>query len=367
MRDVLLLRASSPQAMRSIAGGAGEQAPPQKKKIKMGNNVWHERDVIAAVASVFHEHRDICDLGIGDDCAVLRRAPRYVTTDACVEGVHFDLGLMSMADAAYRCLTSNISDVAAMGAEPGPFTLALGLPPSVPMSEICLAIGALRDSIAEHDLASCWLVGGDVVRSDVIFFSVTMWGEAMAWPCVRRDGAREGDVLLALGGLGHAAAGLDALRAGYRADGELSAGLRRCIRAFLRPRAQVGLAQTLAQKGLLRAMMDLSDGLMADLPKLLARSECGGRIEIDALVADEALQEAALTLGVDPIDWMLSGGEDFSLLVAVLPDHVATIRDLAYGQGVSCHQLGTCCREAGVHWTRRSEPVIPCDKSFSHF
>ena len=152
---------------------------------------WTESDVIEAIMEVFPSRRDLVTLGIGDDCAVLARGERLVTTDASVEGVHFDVAWMTLADAAYRCLTSNLSDVAAMGGEPGCFTLALGLRPDLGFDEIRGAIGAMRQCVEEHGLSRCALVGGDVVRSGDVFGDDAWRGSRMAGGDAR-GGARGG-------------------------------------------------------------------------------------------------------------------------------------------------------------------------------
>ena len=150
---------------------------------------WRESDVIALITELFPGRSDILARGIGDDCAVFCRGQRLISTDASIEGVHFNLDWMTPGDAAYRCLSSNISDIAAMGAEPGVFTMALGLPGEMAFDDIRGIFLNLKQCIADHGLDGCWLVGGDVVRSPVLMFSITILGELPPWPIVCRNGA----------------------------------------------------------------------------------------------------------------------------------------------------------------------------------
>lgn len=314
--------------------------------------------------------------GIGDDCALLRSAYDLVTTDASVEGVHFSLDLMTVADAAYRCLASNLSDMAAMGAVPGAFTLVLGLRPDLEESAIVGAIEALKACIAAHKLDACWLVGGDVVRSATTFFSVTLLGTRPQWPLVYRKGAMPDDLLLHIGELGRSGAGLALLRSGKAVPHKGSGAFWRneaswgpwapFVKAFCRPQALTQMGPALAKAGLAHAMMDSSDGLMMDLPRLLSQSTCGGIVDLDAFQPDPALLSAANCLSLDARDWMLSGGEDFGLIVAASRLDLDSIRDMAYDFGLPCRVIGRCTEGLTLNWMANGQMVVPNDHSFYH-
>ncbi|MBQ1925313.1 MAG: thiamine-phosphate kinase [Proteobacteria bacterium] len=324
---------------------------------------WTESQIIDAIQATFPTRDDLVSRGIGDDCAVMR--PRYelVTTDASVDGVHFDLSWMTPADAAYRCLTSNISDIAAMGGEPGAFTLALGLPKAMAFAEITAAITALRDCIRDHGLPECWLIGGDVVRAPQLMFSVTMFGRCPHAP-ILRNGARPEDTIVILGNPGMSCIGLALCQKGLAHSDDPR--LAPFLNAFKRPRALTALAKAIAQSGLASAMMDLSDGIRTDLPRLLAQSRCGAKIDIDALSASQDMRDAAYTCAIDPVSAMLCGGEDFGLLLTCNPSHLAAIKDLAERLGSPCHVLGTCTAGA-IEWTESDRPSNRKDISFTHF
>lgn len=324
---------------------------------------WTESQIIDAIQATFPTRDDLVSRGIGDDCAVMRPHYDLVTTDASVDGVHFDLSWMTPADAAYRCLTSNISDIAAMGGEPSAFTLALGIPKAMAFDEITAAITALRDCIQDHDLPECWLIGGDVVRAPQLMFSVTMFGRSVHAP-ILRNGAHPGDAIVVLGEPGMSCIGLSLCQKGYAHSDHPN--LAPFLNAFKRPRALTALAKTIAQNGLASAMMDLSDGIRTDLPRLLAQSRCGAKIDIDALSASQDMRNAAYTCGIDPVSAMLCGGEDFGLLLTCPPSHLAAIKALPASLGIPCRVIGTCTA-GSIEWTEADSPSNRKDISFTHF
>lgn len=329
---------------------------------------WTEAQVIEEISRIFPTRNDLVERGIGDDCAVMQQGLKLITTDASIEGVHFDLRWMSLADAAYRCMTSNVSDIAAMGTYAGPFTLALGLPASLDFSEISKAVSALRACISDHDLKDCWLIGGDVVRSPFAMFSVTVFAPRPEWPVVCRNTANPGDAIIAMGHLGHAAAGLDIFSSGlYRHEICQQKEIETVLNAFKRPRALTQLGPLLAQNRLITAMMDLSDGIKTDLPRLLKQSHCGAQIQIDALQPDECLVKVSEIQHTDPVNWMLCGGEDFGLLVTAPEQNIAQIQNLAKQHKIPCCILGKCTKSEEIFWLENHEISSRKDSSFKHF
>lgn len=337
---------------------------------------WNESQIIDTIQSIFPTRDDLVSRGIGDDCAVIRIPHELVTTDAAVSHVHFDLSWMHASDAAYRCLTANISDIAAMGGIPGPFTLALGLPQALPkrhehrplnplqLEDIAGAIAALRTCIEDHGLTECWLIGGDVVRSPELMFSITMFGRCDGHAPVMRNGAHPGDAVVVLGspGMSHIGLGLCLKGLSYTNDTRLLPFLD----AFKRPRALPYLARAIARESLATAMMDLSDGIRTDLPRLLAQSRCGARINIDALVPSEYMRYAAQLSQLDPVSAMLCGGEDFGLLLTCPPQNLHDISYLAEQNHTECRCIGTCT-DGPLEWTETDTPSDRTDISFTHF
>ncbi len=250
-------------------------------------------------------------LGPGDDAALVEMGDRLgvLTADMLVEGVHFDLGMLSPRDLGYKAVAVNVSDVAAMGGSPRFGLVALGLPKDVEAAWIVELYGGLREAADEYALA---LVGGDVSRADRLVISVTVTGEAPRGGTVTRSGAKPEHRIVVTGVLGAAAGGLHLARAQPR-DAAADWG-HELLRALCRPIARVGEGQTLAQNGA-TAMMDISDGLALDLSRLCRESEVGAAVDLSRVPVAPGLGHLA---GVDPLRLALEGGDDYELL-ATLP------------------------------------------------
>jgi thiamine-monophosphate kinase len=245
-------------------------------------------------------------LGIGDDAALLRvRAGEAValTTDALVAGVHFRLERESPARIGHRALVANLSDLAAMGARPTGFTLALAAPPEL---EARVALGVARGAIAEGARWGCPLVGGNVTRASELSVTIAAVGAVAADRALRRGAARPGDRLCVTGRLG--ASALDRLRAERR---------RERLRHLPEPR--LGAGRALARLRGAGACIDVSDGLLADLRHLLQASRVGATLDVAAVPPARGLVRACGRLGLDPEALVLAGGEDFELLFTIRP------------------------------------------------
>ena len=233
----------------------------------------------------------------GDDAAVVvppRGEQLVLTTDAVVAGVHADLDLVGVDDLGWKAVAAAVSDVAAMGGTARWLVAAVCGPPSTDLDR--LADGMAR-SAAFH---GCPLVGGDLSGADELMVVVTVIGTVEAGAAVVRSGARVGDAVLVTGPLGASAAGLRLLRAGGRgASGP-------CVDAHRRPRARLAEGRTARLAGS-TAMVDVSDGLAADLGHLAAASGVGLRLDTVPVADGATLEEA------------LGGGEDYELALTT-PD-----------------------------------------------
>lgn len=277
-------------------------------------------------------------LGIGDDVAVLDLGgPEFVlaTVDAQVEGVHWRSDLLAPADIGHRALASSASDIAACGGRPRHALIALALRPDSLRSDAApnhadgawwaavyrgLGVAAARWGIA--------VVGGNIARIDgPIVIDVTMLGTAPPTHIVRRDGARPGDRVVVVGALGAAAAGLH-VALDIAADGTPAAGLtpadrRTLLRAWRRPTPQLAAATAIAAAGTATAMIDVSDGLAADLGHICDASAVGVEIVAARLPIPPAARRAAALVGpTQAAAWALGGGEDYALCVTVGPHDV---------------------------------------------
>lgn len=271
--------------------------------------------------------------GPGDDAAVLPDGT-VVTVDALVEGVHWDARL-APADVGWKAVAVSVSDCAAMGARPAWMVLAL----SVPGPDDAAWVGAF--AIGLHAAATAFgvpLVGGDTTRSPgPRFVSITMGGRA-ARP-ILRSGARPGDDLWMTGWPGLAGAGY------ALADPPPAA-----LIALRRPQPRVALGVALSEQALATAMMDLSDGLRADLPRLAARSGVGADVNPAALPIHPALRAVP-----DVLRLQVAAGDDYELLFTARPDDRSRVLALAAELGVPCARIGAitaglAVRLIGADW-----------------
>lgn len=245
-------------------------------------------------------------VGPGDDAAILdsgtdRRV--VVTTDVLVEGRHFRRDWGDAQDVGARAAMQNLADVAAMGAVPTGIVVGLVLPPSTELAWLLGLAEGLAQACGPHGVG---VVGGDLSSGDQLVVAVTAFGNLDGRPPVLRSGARPGDVLAHSGRLGWSAAGLAALTGGCRE------ALPEVVEAFLRPVAPLADGPAAASGGA-TSLIDVSDGLLRDAGRVAAASQV--RLDLDrAALVDDTLAAAAATLGADPLQLALTGGEDHGLL-----------------------------------------------------
>jgi thiamine-monophosphate kinase len=259
-------------------------------------------------------------VGSGDDAAVTVPGGATATSvDALVEGVHFRRSQATLAQIGHKALATALSDLAAMGAEPGEAYIVLGVPPDLD-EDGCLE---LFDGIAALAIATgTSLAGGDVTRAPVLTLTTTVVGHARGPEMlVTRAGGRPGDTLALTGELGGAAAGLLTLERPEAAAAPASI-LEPLRRRLLEPQPRLDAGRALAKCGA-SAMIDLSDGLGGDSGHLAEQSGVGIRIDAGALPLAPGVAEVASAVGRDPTELAVSGGEDYELLVALPPGRVA--------------------------------------------
>ncbi len=290
-------------------------------------------DRVTAVLPVAVRATGETGLGIGDDAAIWNPAPGrsvVITTDALVEHVHFRLDWTDWVSLGHKVLAVNISDIAGMGARPRIATIVLGLTGDELVSEVESLYSGLGTLAAMHDVV---IAGGDVVRvPNDVTLSVTMLGDVRAGQALTRIGAQSGDLVVVSGTLGASAAGMALLERG-QAPGTSGPLL---IAAHLRPNPRVALGLILKDLGA-TAAMDLSDGLMGDLPKILAASGVSAEIDVDLIPVLPALR----ALFPDEFeDFALRGGEDYELLLTVPPDRFEELRLQAVAVGATLTSIG---------------------------
>jgi thiamine-monophosphate kinase len=299
-------------------------------------------------------------LGSGDDAAIsLPGGATATSVDALVEGVHFCREQAGLEQIGHKALSTALSDLAAMGAEPGEAYVVLGVPADLD-EEGCLQ---LLDGLAELAAATgTSLAGGDLTRAPVLTLTTTVVGHAeSASDLVTRSGARPGDALVVTGELGGAAAGLLLIRDRRPGDvpslgaaqSALSGGTSDALVARqLEPQPRLEAGRALAAAGV-TAMIDLSDGLGGDAGHLASASGVGLRIDASALPLAAGVADVAEAAGVDPLQLAVSGGEDYELLAA-LPAGKLEEATAAVGAAAELRltQIGEVTRGEGVEIRR---------------
>lgn len=309
-------------------------------------------------------------IGIGDDAAVVepeRNSADVVTTDALIEGVHFDRRFFPAGAIGHKALAANLSDLAAMGAAPRAALLSLGLPPALPVSELDELLAGM---LALAGRFKTPIVGGNISRSPgPLIVDVTAVGSVRRRKILTRSGARPGDAVVVSGWVGQAAAGLASCLARAAGDtvsaravppgtGELR---------FLQPEPRVRLGMLLGRTRVPGACIDLSDGLAAGLAEIARASGAGVVIDAEALPIDEETRQWFAGRGQDAVEAACAGGEDYELLFTVPRKRLRAldaVRRLA--GGLPCTKIGTVTA-APACVLRREGHEGPLPAGFAHF
>jgi thiamine-monophosphate kinase len=296
-------------------------------------------------------------VGPGDDAAVVA-APDgrvVVTTDVMVEQRHFRRDWSTSYDVGRRAAARSLADVVAMGATPTALVVALAMPGDTDVSWVDGLADGLRD---ECELVGAAVVGGDMAAAAAVSIAVTALGDLGGGRPVSRSGAQVGDVVVVAGRIGFAAAGLALLQAGLDVGG--------LVAAHKRPVVPYAAALRLAKLGA-TAMIDVSDGLVADIGHIATASKLGVELASADLPLAPELVEAGLALGVDPREWVAGGGDDHAF-AATLPSDlalraVATLADLP--EPVPFAQVGRVVAGEGVVFIDEAPPGAPGHDHFA--
>lgn len=299
------------------------------------------------------------ETGIGDDCALLNIPDKQtlaISTDTLVSGNHF-LPDISPVDLAHKALASNLSDLAAMGADPAWLTLAITLPE---VDETWLE--AFSDSLFEQiNYYDMQLIGGDTTRGP-LSMTLGIYGYVPAGRALKRSGAKPGDWIYVTGTPGDSAAGLAILQNRLRVENEQDA--QWLLKRHLRPTPRILHGQAL--RDLASAAIDLSDGLSSDLGHIVKASNCGAMLDMDAMPFSDAMRRH-----VEPeqaLRWALAGGEDYELCFTV-PERNRGALDVAIGHlGVPFTCVGQMSADVeGIQFSLDGKPVSFDLKGYDHF
>jgi thiamine-monophosphate kinase len=265
-------------------------------------------------------------VGVGDDAAVLdlgQGVLTLMTTDMLIEGVHFLLDPINPYELGWKSVAVNISDIAAMGGLPTWTFASIGFKPDTEVDFIDSLYRGMTECAGRYGSA---LIGGDTnsVNGDAVI-NICQMGEVEPGRLALRSGAGIGDRILVTGRLGDSLGGLKLiLKYGL---GEAARISNQLVKAHIMPTPRIAEARAAVELHDIRAMMDISDGLAADLPKLCKASGVGAVVYAEKLPVGDELRRAAEMLDADAADLAAGGGEDFELLMAVAPEDVAKVAD----------------------------------------
>ena len=286
-----------------------------------------------------------------------RNRLEVVTVDALVEGIHFDRRFTPPSAIGHRALAVNLSDLAAMGAEPRWALLSLALPPSLPCADFDGMIDGLAALARRHRVH---VIGGNLTRSPgPMMLDITAAGSVKRRQVLQRSGARPGDLVFVTGSIGAAAAGLQMLSSDSSASGS-------CVNRYLLPEPRVREGLLIARNRAATSGMDLSDGLADGLHRIAAASGVGMTVEADLLPVDGAARAWFDAHGGDAIGRALTGGDDYELVFTARPNRAGRLKALRLHGSVPFTKIGVCTEDRNVT-IRTGKLDTPIPHGYKHF
>jgi len=319
-----------------------------------------EFGLIKAISQIADKGEGVV-MGVGDDAAVLTPSPGkvlLVTTDLLLEGVHFRLEFTDPYRLGRKALAVNLSDIAACGGWPTAFLVSLAIPPETEVA----SVQALYKGMIEHARTyGCSLVGGDTSKGKELMISITLIGEAEEGKVVYRSGAKPGDRIFVTGQLGDSALGLKQLKNGVQ-EGD-------SVQRHLDPTPRVNEGYMIARQGLATAMIDISDGLIADLGHILEQSGVGAEVHLPQLPLSAPYREHVNQYYKNPYLLALAGGEDYELLFTAEAGRAEAIKKLAADLGTPITPIGEITQAArGVTLVGGDGKKVPVEqRGHDHF
>ncbi|MEN8223574.1 MAG: thiamine-phosphate kinase [Acidobacteriota bacterium] len=290
-------------------------------------------------------------IGIGDDTSIVKtdKGFQLITKDILIEGIHFDQSYFSPEDIAVKALGVNLSDIAAMGGRPDYFHLGLGFPQSFKGDKLDRFFRSLKK---ESEKWGIELAGGDLSLSpEMLFISVTMSG--FSPDPVRRSGAENGDLIGISRVTGCSATGLELLKMGV--------DIPYYSKCHKDPGPEVRKGIKFSQY--VNSMIDISDGLLIDLGRVMTASGKGAVIRYEDIPVSENMRSVCTKYGLNEVELVLSGGEDFALLFTISPENEKKMRDKVAGY----HIIGKVTDEKGVRAESAGEVISFESTGFDHF
>lgn len=304
--------------------------------------------------------------GVGDDCAVWTPPPGHdivMTTDALIERVHFDFDWYAFEDIGWKSAAVNLSDLAAMGAEPVALLYSLALPKRTLVDGVIAIYRGVEECLKSLNL-DIRITGGNITESPRnVMISVTAMGSVPTGQAVLRSGAKPGDDIWVTGTLGDSAVGLYLLM--NRVKKKDWPGWQALVDRHRWPTP--GVAFGLAARNVVSAMIDVSDGLSGDLGHICRESGVGASIDESLLPVSEAVREASERTILSTKEWSLNGGEDYGLLMTAHPDRANDLRRAAESTGTRLTRIGSIKPE-GTHIRNLNGAIEVLEsRAFTHF
>jgi thiamine-monophosphate kinase len=293
--------------------------------------------------------------GIGDDGAVvnLSQGPYVLVQDAMIEHVHFEFAFVDPYDLGKKAVYVNISDILSMGALPLYFLVTIGLTPALTSKDVSRLYRGIRQAGREFGAI---LIGGDTTESKNDFMiDISMMGKVITKSYLGRDKAMEGDLIAVTGSLGESAYGLHLFK-----EGKGSKGLRRFLKRYSSPKPPYPVWKELVKHDITRAMMDVSDGLLIDLGRMMTESRKGAIVHFERLPIPSVLKKDNKEI------FALSGGEDYQLLFTFPKNKLETVRKITK-QGHPISIIGEVIRGKGVRVLSKGKTLEVAVKGYEHF
>jgi thiamine-monophosphate kinase len=321
-----------------------------------------EAELVARIQSHLPPAPPWLSVGIGDDAAVVepaRNRLEVLSVDALVEGVHFDRRFTPAGAIGHRALAVNLSDLAAMGAEPRFALLSLVLPADLP---VCDFDAMVKGAATLAQRQRLHVVGGNLARSPgPLVIDVMVSGVVKRRQALRRQGAQPGDLVFLSGSIGGAAAGLQMLRTGGGVSRET------CTGRYLYPDPRVRLGVLVARNRAASSCIDLSDGLADGVHRIAAASGVGITIDGSALPIEPDARSWFESRGEDPIRLAVDSGDDYELVFTTRPQRVGRLRTvLRQLDDIPVVQIGVCTASREVVLNRAGK-LCPMSLGYKHF
>jgi thiamine-monophosphate kinase len=282
--------------------------------------------------------------GIGDDCAVIESSgdkATLLTTDMLVEGIHFRREFISPEKLGRKALAVNISDIAAMGGKPLCALLALAVPRQTEVEYINQIVSGIISMAGETGVE---FAGGDLSQSpEQIIINLFLTGEVSRDKVVYRSGAGPKQTIFVTGHLGSSAAGLDILNRGIKME-----KYAQLVDAHISPRPHLLEGETISSSSSATSLIDISDGLLADLEHICRESNVGAVIRQAELPISDSCRQYCADFKLNPLDFALHGGEDYVLLGTVPEHSFYKLKDLMKSKGCSINYIGKTTEEPGI-------------------